>query len=232
MTTPIGSITDGSTVDPGTIIRGESDNQNIDKSQFLLLFVEQLKNQDPLSPMSPDDLTAQLAQFSSLEQLTGINERLDELNGGTKHQLSTTLLGMLGRTVRVEGNRLTLADGDATAIGYELPEAADAVTITVRDSAGAVVRTIDAGAQSAGAQTFEFDGKSKYGVDLPDGTYTVSVAATPVGGDEDVFPTLTMEGVVDGVDLSADPPTLTVGGVPVTLDDVREVRTIDDDDDA
>ncbi len=54
---------------------GVTPNDKIDQQQFLLLFIEQLKNQDPLAPLEPDQLTAQLAQFSSLEQLTGIRDR-------------------------------------------------------------------------------------------------------------------------------------------------------------
>ena len=49
------------------------------KDMFLKLLVAQMKNQDPLNPASPDQLAAQLAQFSSLEQLVGINEKLDNM---------------------------------------------------------------------------------------------------------------------------------------------------------
>ena len=47
------------------------------KDMFLKLLVAQMKNQDPTNPASADQLAAQLAQFSSLEQLIGINEKLD-----------------------------------------------------------------------------------------------------------------------------------------------------------
>src|SRR5262245_6854574 len=81
---------------------GLSANQQISQQQFLTLFIEQLKNQDPLSPLQPDQLTAQLAQFSSLEQLTGINTRLDALAGTAKQTTSSTLLALLGKQVRVD----------------------------------------------------------------------------------------------------------------------------------
>ncbi len=42
------------------------------KEDFLMLLVAQLQNQDPLSPDDPTEFTAQLAQFSSLEQLTSL----------------------------------------------------------------------------------------------------------------------------------------------------------------
>lgn len=49
------------------------------KDMFLKLLVAQMKNQDPTNPASPDQLAAQLAQFSSLEQLISMNEKMDNM---------------------------------------------------------------------------------------------------------------------------------------------------------
>lgn len=48
------------------------------ETQFLQLLVSQMKNQDPMNPMDGKDLAAQLAQFSSVEQLMNINTKLDK----------------------------------------------------------------------------------------------------------------------------------------------------------
>ncbi len=50
-----------------------------DQTMFLKLLVAQMKNQDPLSPQDSTQYVTQLAQFSSLEQLTGINQKLTNL---------------------------------------------------------------------------------------------------------------------------------------------------------
>ena len=51
-------------------------NQNLDKGAFMKLLVSQLQNQDPLSPVANEDFVAQLATFSSLEQLEGLNQNV------------------------------------------------------------------------------------------------------------------------------------------------------------
>jgi len=55
----------------------------VDKTEFLNLLVAQLKNQDPLNPVNSQDFVAQLATFSSLEQLIEINKAVTRLAGGT-----------------------------------------------------------------------------------------------------------------------------------------------------
>jgi flagellar basal-body rod modification protein FlgD len=51
----------------------------VDESEFLNLLITQLKNQDPLNPADNQQFLAQLAQFSSLEQLTSINQTVTNI---------------------------------------------------------------------------------------------------------------------------------------------------------
>ena len=53
------------------------------KTQFMTLLVTQLKNQDPMNPIENQDFSAQLAQFTSLEQLITINEGVEKIAGGS-----------------------------------------------------------------------------------------------------------------------------------------------------
>ncbi|WP_458119176.1 flagellar hook capping FlgD N-terminal domain-containing protein [Paenibacillus sp. Z6-24] len=65
------------------------------QDQFMALLVAQLKNQDPMSPMDNSQFIAQMAQFSSLTQLTKIGEKLDNLKGSVDTSLgaSSELIG-------------------------------------------------------------------------------------------------------------------------------------------
>jgi flagellar basal-body rod modification protein FlgD len=198
--------------------------ETISQSQFLELFVAQLQHQDPLSPMEPNELTAQLAQFSSLEQLTAINTHLDQLTGSTKQTTTAALLGLIGKQVRFDGSQLKVTGGETSEVRYTLTERADKVAATIRGADGSVVRTVDLGSQAAGTHAFRFDGKDQNGRTLPDGSYGIEMAAQAPGAQVALPLDLVVDATVDGVDLAGDPPALLVGGERVPLEKVREVH--------
>jgi flagellar basal-body rod modification protein FlgD len=207
----------------------KTSNESISQNEFLKLFVAQLQHQDPLSPMEPNELTAQLAQFSSLEQLTGINQRLDNMADASKKSTDTSVLGLIGRTVTFDGERLGLAEGKSPPVDYTLSADAD-VTATVRNAKGEVVRQIEVGKQGIGPQRFEFDGKNGRGIELPDGVYSLEITALAPGAESLQQLELTTKAAVDGVDLTAEPPVLLAGGVRLTLGQVRQVNATATDD--
>lgn len=61
-----------------------SDSKN-QRDVFMTLLVAQLKNQDPLAPQDGAQFVAQLAQFNSLDQLTGIRQSIEQLIALTQH---------------------------------------------------------------------------------------------------------------------------------------------------
>lgn len=77
---------------------------DLNYESFLRLLVAQMKNQDPLNPMEGTEYTAQLAQFSSLEQSIKMNDKLDAVIGSM----------MLSQAESVIGRTVTSADGSVT----------------------------------------------------------------------------------------------------------------------
>ncbi len=75
----ISNIPPNAASDTSSTTKTTASKVGADQEMFLKLLVAQMKNQDPLNPTDSTQYTAQLAQFSSLEQLTGINDKLGQL---------------------------------------------------------------------------------------------------------------------------------------------------------
>jgi flagellar basal-body rod modification protein FlgD len=95
-------------------LHGRKAGQNLGKDDFLKLLLTQLSHQDPLSPMDNTQFIAQMAQFSTLEQMTNISQGFDKLN--------TTLgannaVGMLGKKVDVAVGG-SVVSGSVTGLRY------------------------------------------------------------------------------------------------------------------
>ena len=84
---------------------------SVTKDEFLRLFVTQLKFQDPLNPMDSAGFTAQLAQFSSLEQLTNINDGMKSLLLSQNSLQNALVTGLIGKRVGFQGKDAAGAGG-------------------------------------------------------------------------------------------------------------------------
>lgn len=159
---------------------GKSD---LGKEDFLMLLVTQLQHQDPLNPMDDKEFTAQLANFSSLEQLTSINTGIQSLANQAGTQDMRTAVSYIGRQVRASGDSVSLADGQASTVYYFLNETAGNVYANLYDANGNIVRTLQLGDMQAGEHTFEWDGKDWAGKAAADGVYQVYMAAENLNGE-------------------------------------------------
>ena len=84
-----------------------------DYDNFLKLLVAQVQNQDPLEPMDSTTFVSQLAQLSQVEQAIQTNKNLESISGRMDSVTAFADLGLLGRTVRVEGDQTELRGGAA-----------------------------------------------------------------------------------------------------------------------
>jgi flagellar basal-body rod modification protein FlgD len=99
-------------------LAGVSTEQTLNKDDFLKLLITQLTHQDPTEPMNDREFIAQMAQFSTLEQITNMSQDFGKLSG----ILSTSqALGMLGKTVEVVSGETVVEGVVAEVIGREYP---------------------------------------------------------------------------------------------------------------
>lgn len=160
-----------------------SGKSELGKEDFLLLLVTQLQHQDPLNPMDDKEFTAQLANFSSLEQLTGINQGIQSLTEQAGTQDMRTAVSYIGRDVRAAGDMVSVdAEGKTSTVYYYLDATAADAYVNLYDVNGNIVRTVQLGSQQAGEHTFEWDGLDWAGKAAPEGLYYIYMSATDADG--------------------------------------------------
>ncbi|GAB6908857.1 Flagellar basal body rod modification protein [Desulfosarcina cetonica] len=193
------------------------------KDDFLALLVAQLQNQDPLNPSDSTEFTAQLAQFSSLEQLQNINEELSgfEVYQSTLNNIQTS--GFIGKTITATGDTLTVEDGIATDIAFSLDDSSASVYIQIYDASGTFVADIDAGSLSAGQQTVSWDATDDNGMAVGDGVYTYSIMAVDSDGNS-VDTTSFISGKVTGIDYESGETLLLIGDQKVSISSMIRVE--------
>jgi flagellar basal-body rod modification protein FlgD len=97
------------------------------KDDFLKLLVTQLQHQDPMNPTDSQDFMAQMAQFTSVEQLTNMAKSLDRMSVASQTAQSVALIGKTVSWVKDDG---TAGEGVATSVSF----ADGAIAITVGDA--------------------------------------------------------------------------------------------------
>jgi flagellar basal-body rod modification protein FlgD len=198
---------------------------SLGREAFLTMMVAQLKNQDPLNPMEGTDFTAQLAQFSSLEQQIYMNTNLSSiLNSLNTASANDNLFDYIGKNIVSDGNPVTLASGEVVSGGvFELKEPAS-ITVVVYDSTGTAVRRMGSGSGriEAGIYNIEWDGKNNDGYTVQDGEYTYKVTALNAKNQYTDVATET-KGTVSGITSYYGKSYLMVDGQRVDPDSVESV---------
>jgi len=210
----IAGITNPGTATPTALTRGK---KTLGKEDFLTMLIAQLKNQDPLNPMNGSDFAVQLAQFSSLEQLYNANDKLGTLGTSLASLTNAQLTNIIGSEVSAKGNTLTV-NGASTSGAYSLSGDAQKVTVTIYDSKGLPVKTLNADGTKAGLNAFTWDTTN-----VEAGTYTFAVTALGSGGSPVAASTL-LSGTVQGVTIKDGVPYLSVNGQDIAYGDVVSVK--------
>jgi flagellar basal-body rod modification protein FlgD len=186
------------------------------KDDFLKMMIAQLKHQDPLNPMDGTAFTAQLAQFSSLEQLQNINTQMTSFTQQQQALGNSQAVSFIGKQVLAKGNTVSV-DGNPVTLGYNL--AADVVSgqILVYDPNGQLVDTLGIKNQKQGLNSVKWNCPSS-----AKGNYTFAVNALDKSG-KAVGASAMTQGTVTGVNFHDSAAYLSVGGREIGFSDIVSV---------
>lgn len=153
----------------------------MDQSAYIKLMTAQLQYQDPFEPMDNTQMVAQMAQFSQLAGQAEANKTLESIASALSGSRLSDAASWIGKSMLVKNSSVAPGIAGDYAGQLTLPAASDSVSIDLVDGAGAIVKTIELGAQKAGDVPFYWDGRDGDGNPVQAGVLTMNVrGASPI----------------------------------------------------
>jgi flagellar basal-body rod modification protein FlgD len=219
----LNKLADPNWVDPSKKMRTVG-NANLDKDAFFKLMLAQLKNQDPTNPLKSHEMAAQLANFSSLEQMQNMNTTLTEMKNGQKPMEQYQALNLIGKAVSGDSSKLVRVKGDKDHdFRFNLPMDSKDVTIKLKNGEGETVRVYDMKNLKKGDNKITWNGKDDRNLDALPGEYTFSIEAKGPN-DGKIAVKTDFGGVITGVNYTPEGPVLMIGNQTIRLKDVRKIQ--------
>ncbi|MGE5679451.1 MAG: flagellar hook assembly protein FlgD [Bacillota bacterium] len=196
------------------------------KDDFLKLMMSQIKYQDPLNPMDGTQFSAQLAQFSSLEQLTNMNESLNkslDANYILAQSVNNTMsVSLIGKEIKLSGGAINFNGEKNIDLGYNLPADTKSVTVNIYNSEGKIVKTFEDKNILKGEHKLSWDFTDNDGSKLPEGNYKFEVKAKDYS-DKDIVAEIYKLGLITSVRYGEQGTKIVVGNSEYSLSDVAEI---------
>jgi flagellar basal-body rod modification protein FlgD len=218
----LNKIADPNWIDPKKKLRTVGDQQ-MDKNAFMKLMLTQMKNQDPTNPIQAHEMAAQLAAFTSVEQLQNLNSTMQEMKKEQSPTVNFEALNFIGKSASGDSSELLRLKEDKThEIKFNIPREAAAASVKIRNSQGETVRVLELRDLKAGSNNVNWNGQDERGVDTPPDNYQVFIEAKDKM-DNKILAETKFDGTITGVNFSAQGPVLIIGNQSVRLADVKKI---------
>ncbi len=218
----LNKVADPNWVDPRKKMRAVG-NANLDKDAFFKLMLAQLKNQDPTNPLQSHEMAAQLATFSSLEQMQNMNTTLNEIKGSQKPMEQFQVLNLIGKAVSGDSSKVVRGKGDTDHdFTFNLPADAVDVKVEVKNSDGEVVKKYELKNLKKGENKVTWNGKDSKDLPQQVGEYYFQVEAKSSNGGKLAVKT-DFSGTITGVNYTSEGPVLLVGNQTIKLKDIKKI---------
>jgi len=205
-----------------TTNKTDDQKKELGKDDFMNLLVTQMTNQNPLEPMDNTEFVAQMAQFSSLEQMQNIASGMELLALTQTAATNSQMVNLIGKRVLIPGSEVSFDGENPVNITFDLDgELPSNGNIEITDSNGSLVRVIPVEEFVNGKNIVEFDGKDNSGNVLEKGNYRYEL----VTGDEEELEGLTTYSnyFIDAVAYEGTSILLKSGNSTIDLSDIHEV---------
>lgn len=178
----LNKVADSNWIDPTKKARGVG-NPELGKDAFMKMMLTQMKNQDPTNPTPSHEMAAQLAQFSSLEQLNNINQSIEGLAKAQAPNSNYQALAFIGKKVSGDSSKVIRGKGDTThGFSFDLMGDATKVKVSIKDAQGATVRQLEYASMPKGKNAIEWNGLQTDGTPARAGEYRFQIEATSPAG--------------------------------------------------
>ena len=161
---------------------GMASEDDLGRDAFLTLLTTQLTNQSPLDPMDNEAFVAQLAQFSSVEGIKGMQTSLEDMVSGMRQDQMMSGANLVGKKVSVEGGYFFGGNGQPSSGTINLPNGADSVVLSVYDGeTGDLIYQETQGSTDPGTVALDWNGLNSEGERVQSGSYVMTASVTKDG---------------------------------------------------
>lgn len=231
---PVSSFAALDNLSIATRTRDEPRSNDLGRDAFLQLMLAQLENQDPTSPTTNEDMVAQLAQFSQVENTEELNRSFTSLSNSLLSGQALQATSLVGRSVSAPSSTAILQPNGVISGSVELPASTGDMNVRIYSESGELLETVPLGSQTQGEVLFRWDGmnfevngelldwNSASEDGRPAGEYRFEVTAAQQGETTELDTALSAN--VNSVTVGADGTlTLNLAGVgPVSIDQIKQ----------
>ena len=201
-------------------------SSSLTQEDFLSLLTTQLAYQDPTKPVDNAQMVSQMAQISTVDGITSLNSSVSNLSTVVTSSQALMASSLVGQKVLLPSSTGYITSGAGMSGVVATGEGASDLTISIKNSSGAVVYQTNVSGDQNGNVPFSWDGKDSKGNALPEGKYTVSATGL-VDGKSQALSGL-VYGKVNSVTLGSSSTTtaLNINGLgSVKLSNILEVSS-------
>lgn len=220
-TSPVGSSTSSNSSSSATNNLAASAGLNITPADFLQLITAQMQDQNPLQPSDPTQFLTQLEQMSEVSSMQSMQSSLTSLQTNLQSTQMANGAALIGQTVLAPSTTASVDSAGGSVTGaVSAPSGSKSVTVTITNSSGALINTLQLAPATSGLTNFTWNGKNTAGQAVAAGQYTISAASSDGSSSQTLNPliaakvqSVTVDSSTSALDVTTENGTVPLSSV-------------------